>query len=67
MLKILLIVYRYTGNPDDDGYLASSVGQGAIKSQTDPVSFVELYDIKQNDPNNYSLPRRLRLGVRLDF
>lgn len=63
----IISVYRYTGNPEDDGYLASAVGQSQIPLQTDPTAFVDQYNIKVNDPSNYSLPRRARIGVKLDF
>jgi outer membrane receptor protein involved in Fe transport len=63
----IISVYHYTGNPDDDGYLASAVGQSQIPLQTSPTAFVDQYNIKVNDPSNYSLPRRARLGVKLDF
>jgi outer membrane receptor protein involved in Fe transport len=63
----IISVYRYTGNPDDDGYLASAVGQQAVAQQTDPNAFEDQYNIKVNNPNNYSLPRRARLGIKIDF
>jgi hypothetical protein len=63
----IINVYRYTGNPDDDGYLATGPGQQDIAASTDPQAFVDQYNIKVNDPSNYSLPRRARLGVKLDF
>jgi hypothetical protein len=59
----IVSIYRYTGNADDDGYLASAVGQSQIPLQTDPTAFVDQYNIKVNDPSNYSLPRRARIGV----
>jgi len=63
----IISVYKYTGNPNDDGYLASAVGQQAVAQQTDPNAFVDQYNIKLNNPNNYSLPRRARLGIKIDF
>lgn len=65
--KNILAVYKATGNPDDDGYLSSSVGQDAISSQTDPQSFTDLYSVKLNNPSNYSRPRVIRIGLLLDF
>ncbi|MFN5323427.1 MAG: TonB-dependent receptor domain-containing protein [Bacteroidota bacterium] len=65
--KNIISVYRYTGNPDDDGYLASAVGQDYLLSRPDAVAFVDQYNIKVNNPNNYSLPRRARIGVKFDF
>lgn len=63
----VLNVYRKTGNPDDDGYLADAGSQPSIVQQTNEQSFRDLYAIKVNNPNNYSLPRRIRLGVMLNF
>ena len=60
-------VYRFTGNADDDGYLVAAQFQNAINSQNDPQSFRELYSIKANDQSNYTLPRRIRLGVMVSF
>jgi hypothetical protein len=32
----IISVYKFTGNPDDDGYLESASGQQAVSSQLDP-------------------------------
>jgi outer membrane receptor protein involved in Fe transport len=63
----IVSVYQYTGNPDDDGYLATAVGIGDIQDQADPTSFADLYSLKLNNPDNYTRPRTVRLGVTLDF
>jgi outer membrane receptor protein involved in Fe transport len=63
----IINVYRYTGNPDDDGYLASAQGQQITAQQTDPEAFVDQYNIKVANPDNYALPRRARIGIKLDF
>jgi hypothetical protein len=60
-------VYQFTGNADDDGYLTTAVGVNDIQDQTDPTSFADMYTVKLNDPNNYTRPRTVRLGVTLDF
>lgn len=65
--KNILRVYRYTGNPDDDGYLAAAEFQAEIEAQTDAQSYRDLYAIYINNPSNYSLPRRVRFGVILNF
>lgn len=65
--KNVIAVYKATGNPDDDGYLSAATSQNAILGQVDPQSFIDLYRIKVNRPTNYSLPRRIHLGVKLDF
>jgi len=56
-------VYRYTGAPTNDGYLA----QLTDTSQIDPNSFRDLYTEKVNNPFNFGAPRTIRLGVRFDF
>lgn len=66
--KNILNVYNYTGNADDDGYLASAQGQLSVKSNpTTAASFTDQYNIYINNPNNYSRPRTIRIGVLLDF
>lgn len=63
----VLNLYRYTGNANDDGYLTSSAAQSLIAAQNDPQAFRDLYSTKLSDPTYYSIPRRIRLGVMLDF
>ncbi|MFT4544852.1 MAG: hypothetical protein ACI9EQ_001315, partial [Bacteroidia bacterium] len=63
----ILGVYRKSGNPDDDGFLAAAEHQVTIQSQTDEQSFRDLYAVAVNNPFNYSRPRRIRLGVVLNF
>ena len=63
----IVTVYQYTGNPNDDGYLNTAVGIGDIQRQNDPTAFADLYSLKLNNPNNYTRPRTVRLGVTLDF
>ena len=72
MLNVLnarnvISVYRATGNADDDGYLTSAAAQSSIETQTNAQSFRDLYSIRINNPDNYSIPRRTRIGVMLDF
>ena len=65
--KNILGVYRATGNPDDDGYLAAAEYQSLINSQLDSESYRQLYTLRLNTPGNYSSPRLIRLGVSLNF
>jgi outer membrane receptor protein involved in Fe transport len=60
-------VYRYTGNPDDDGYLSAAEYQTTINGALDPQSYRDLYSTRINSPYNYSLPRRIRLGLIFSF
>jgi hypothetical protein len=63
----VLGIYRATGNPDDDGYLAAALSQTSIQNQTDEQSFRDYYSMKVNNPFNVSVPRTIRLGVKYDF
>ncbi|MEI6764531.1 MAG: carboxypeptidase regulatory-like domain-containing protein [Bacteroidota bacterium] len=65
--KNIISVYRATGNANDDGYLAAARFQNDINAQTDVQAFKDQYSIKVNNPSNYSLPRRFRLGVSISF
>lgn len=56
-------VYRYTGSPVNDGFLAELTN----RDQIDPDAFRDLYTIRVNNPFNFGSPRTIRLGVRFDF
>lgn len=62
-------VYGYTGRPDDDGYLTSPAGLSSIEvtNTTDNSGFIDQYTTKVIDPENFSLPRRTRLGLIFNF
>lgn len=66
-IRNVVKVYRATGNADDDGFLYSPDGVQLSASQADSQAFIDQYMIRLQDPDNYSLPRRARLGVRFDF
>ncbi len=63
----VLAVHRFTGIPEDDGYLAAAQAQQFINQQNDPASFRNYYSMFVNDPNRLGAPRQIRLGLRLDF
>ena len=65
--KNVVRVYRYTGSPEDSGYLSTGIGQQAMESQFDVESFKLLYKIKERNPDNYRLPRRIRVGIQFFF
>ncbi|MEL7339309.1 MAG: hypothetical protein AAGM67_02400, partial [Bacteroidota bacterium] len=60
-------VYRFTGLPDDDGYLTSDTGRQAIVSQIDPQAYIDHYTLRLANPNNFSVPRRIQLGLMFNF
>ena len=65
--KNVVGVYSYTGSPDDDGWLASPTAQTQLAQQTSASSYVDLYNRNVVNGFNYSLPRRLRLGIAYNF
>lgn len=60
-------VYTYTGDPDNDGYLASGEGQLTVEGSFDPDAYVNFYNMRLLNAYNYGLARTIQLGVRLDF
>lgn len=60
-------VYAYTGNPDDDGYLTSDQFQTQISQRLSEQAYRDQYSIALQNMYNYELPRRIRLGVQLNF
>ena len=60
-------VYRYTGDPQDDGYLADARGIQDKNNQLDPDSWVNYYTMNMQTPFNFARPRTIRLGLRFDF
>ncbi len=60
-------VYNYTGSPVDDGYLSSTQAQAAIAQTNSAAAYTDMYTIRVNNPNNYSYPRQIRIGVLFEF
>jgi len=60
-------IYAATGNANDDGYLSAAEYQSVINSQLSTLAYREMYSTYINNPSNYSLPRRIRLGLSFDF
>ena len=64
-------VYPVTGSPDDDGYLTSSDGRSAlntiITSGRDVDAYLASYSWALNNPDLFSLPRRVFLGAIIEF
>lgn len=63
-------VYPATGLPDDDGFLASTQSVdflNGIGTAGNIDSYIDLYKIRVNDPNNFRLPRVIRLGAIYNF
>jgi hypothetical protein len=66
-LKMIQAVYGYTGSPTDDGYLTSPQGEQTINNQYNQAAFAQLYNIKAADPTFYYSPRRIFIGLQLNF
>ena len=60
-------VYAATGSESDDGYISSPEAQSIIERQPGPQAYTDLYRLKVNDPAHYDLPRRIRLGLQVNF
>ena len=66
--KNILAVYPNTGNPDDNGYLTDPDYQAQIRQQIDEQSYRDLYALNLTQGGgNYSAPRTIQVGVRVDF
>jgi hypothetical protein len=63
----IVSVYRFTGTPDDDGYLAAAQFQPRIAQENSPEAFRNYYSMFVDNPYNLGAPRTIRLGIRLDF
>jgi len=63
----ILAVYRFTGTPNDDGYLSSPSSAPAIAAALNPQAYKDQYAAAVNSPSNYSLPRRIYLGGIFNF
>lgn len=61
-------VYAFTGSPTDDGFLESGIGIQYINTSVqNQVSFVDVYNMALQNPDVFSLPRRIRLGLAFTF
>jgi hypothetical protein len=65
--EVVYKVYRFTGQPDDNGFLTAPESQQLIAEALDEESFRYLYASYINDPSNYGLPRRTSFGISFDF
>lgn len=65
--KNIVSVYRYTGTPDDDGYLSDPSSLSSIQGALNPLGYQDQYAAYINRPDNYSLPRRIYLGASFNF
>lgn len=64
-------VYKFSGEPDDDGFLESARGElllaNATNSSQSFPAYLASYQWRMLNPDNFSLPRRIFLGAIFDF
>ncbi len=64
-------VYESTGQVGNTGWLATDAGQDWLAN--DPgadwsgMDRLEKYELKQNNPNSYDVPRQIRFGVKVSL
>lgn len=63
----VLNVFKYTGNPDNDGFLESSLAEAALATANSPQSYRDLYTINMSTQGFYNRPRVIRIGLQLEF
>jgi hypothetical protein len=63
----IVYVYRYTGLPNQDGYLQSANGKSEASNQASQQAFIDQYNVKLNNPGNYVSPRFVRVGASINF
>ncbi|NQY67169.1 MAG: carboxypeptidase regulatory-like domain-containing protein [Flavobacteriales bacterium] len=66
-LKYPSTLHNFTGNSNDDGYLASAQAELVIAEMLDPDSFVDYYQTSMKDPSAYMSPRLIQVGVSFAF
>ena len=60
-------VYRATGNAGDDGFINTPDGQLLVNQANDAQAFTDQYYLKLQNPDYYTIPRRSRIGVNVNF
>ncbi|KAA3608423.1 MAG: TonB-dependent receptor [Calditrichaeota bacterium] len=58
-------VYQSTGKPDDSAFLSTSEGIQRVRASGEP--YIEDYKALEKDPQNYGVPRIVRLGLKIRF
>jgi outer membrane receptor protein involved in Fe transport len=71
--KNVIGVYRGSGGANDDGYLSTALGTNEKRTVTEIYGansldfFVDSYNWRLLNPNNYTQPRRIIVGAILEF
>ncbi|MFZ1751591.1 MAG: carboxypeptidase regulatory-like domain-containing protein [Saprospiraceae bacterium] len=70
-IRNVVDLYKYSNDPDNDGFLQSSFGEdrirGVVDTGRDVEAFLDAYSWRVLDPGNYTLPRRIYVGMIMDF
>jgi hypothetical protein len=70
-IQNVLGVYSASGSADDDGFLTSTFGEGAVntlaESGRDPSYYLDVYSWAVLNPGFFNLPRRIFLGAIFEF
>ncbi len=70
-IKNVRNVFPFTGDPEDDGYLISSFGTDRVDQIADQnrntEAFLAAYNWRLDSFANFTVPRRIYLGVIMDF
>jgi outer membrane receptor protein involved in Fe transport len=61
----VVAVWRSTGSPYTTGWLNDPEAQGTIQQQGE--GYVKDYESLEKDPNNFGIPRLIKLGLKLNF
>jgi hypothetical protein len=60
-------VWRSTGSAYTTGYLNSDAGRALIANQNNPEGFAQDYKTLERDPNNFGIPRLIKVGLKLNL
>jgi outer membrane receptor protein involved in Fe transport len=68
----VLTVFQSTGMPNSTGWLETDEGiafRDLHRDASDDTGLTgeEKYNLRENDPNNYDVPRQIRAGLKLSF
>ena len=60
-------VWRSTGSAYSTGFLNSDAGRALIANQNNPEGFEQDYKTLERDPNNFGIPRLIKVGLKLNL
>ena len=65
-------VWQSTGLANSTGWLETETGQDFVSTYSEAndssnMTGEEKYRLRENDPNNYGVPRQIRAGLKISF